>query len=625
MSASLFAENSPARFWRPLTQVPHQAWETAVLGATAELPRACRPADGRTETLLALTLGEGQFGPGHWRLSTGKRLYYMVKPAVPRAMTRPLRRVYGGLRRGSEQLGWPIEAAYVRFQLAVVQHLLEAIAADSLPCIGFWPDGHSYAFVLTHDIETAEGQAHVPEVADLDASFGFRSSFNFVPERYRVDRGLVEDLKARGFEVGVHGLKHDGRDFWSETEFRRRAEHINRHLRELGAVGFRAPLTLRNPEWMQALEIEYDSSFFDTDPYEPIAGGTMSIWPFQLGRFIELPYTLTQDYTLASVLSELTPRLWLEKVGFIREHHGLALLNTHPDYLREPATWRIYSQFLRVMSERGDHYHALPQEISRWWRARSHATTLSELPGGVEAIVERSSVPGGKRTVAGIDRPRQVADCEVRPMEARDIAEVAMMHRTTLPDWFLAAAGRRFLAMFYAEALKTGEIAYVAVQEGLVAGFVMGSVRPRAFSRSLLRSRAFGLLLAGGLAIAKSPRSWERIASAAMKPFVGERTGDARAATLMFVAVAPWTESAGVGRRLVDTFVREAEHRGADRIALTTRVFNNQRANRFYQRLGFEAVPPRRRGDREWVRDYQLKLGRRPSTLDELREGALSG
>jgi ribosomal protein S18 acetylase RimI-like enzyme/peptidoglycan/xylan/chitin deacetylase (PgdA/CDA1 family) len=625
LSVSLFAENNPERFWRPLVRVPQQDWDAAVRSAIAELPPACRPADGRTETLLALTLGEGQFGAEHWRLSTAKRLYYMIKPALPRALTRRLRRVYGARRRSGEQLGWPVEPAYVQFQLAVIDHLLESTAADSLPCIAFWPDGQRYAFVLTHDIETAEGQSHVRELADLDASFGFRSSFNFVPERYRVDRGLVQELKARGFEVGVHGLKHDGRDFGSEAEFRRRAERINRHLHELGGVGFRAPLTLRNPEWMQALEIEYDSSFFDTDPYEPIAGGTMSIWPFQLGRFIELPYTLMQDYTLASVLGELTPRLWLEKVGFIREHHGLALLNTHPDYLRSPATRRIYSQFLRVMSERRDYYHALPQEIARWWRARSHAATLSELPGGVEAAVERSFVPAAKRALTRIDGFRQTV-CEVRPMQARDVAEVAELHRTALPDWFLAAAGRRFLEMFYTETLKTGEIAYVAVdEEGLVAGFVMGSVRPRAFSRALLRSRALDLLLAGGLAAARSPRSWPRIAAAARKPFVAEDTGDAHPATLMFVAVSPWTESTGVGRRLVDTFVREAGHRGADRITLTTRVFNNERANWFYKRLGFEAVAERRRGDREWVRDYQLDLvGLRP-VLDKLQEGALSG
>ncbi len=60
---------------------------------------------------------------------------------------------------------------------------------------------------------------------------------------------------------------------------------------------------------MQALEVEYDLSFFDTDPYEPIPGGGMSIWLYWIGRFIELPYTLAQDSTLAIVLGEETPRL----------------------------------------------------------------------------------------------------------------------------------------------------------------------------------------------------------------------------------------------------------------------------------------------------------------------------
>ena len=116
----------------------------------------------------------------------------------------------------------------------------------------------------------------------------------------------------------------------------RRAKRINAHLKELDAVGFRSPLTMRNPEWMQALEIEYDLSFFDTDPYEPMPGGTMSIWPFILGHFVELPYTLMQDYTLTAVLGETTPRLWLQKVDFIERYHGMALVNTHPDYLLNP-------------------------------------------------------------------------------------------------------------------------------------------------------------------------------------------------------------------------------------------------------------------------------------------------
>jgi hypothetical protein len=208
-------------------------------------------------------------------------------------------------------------------------------------------------------------------VADLEESSGFRSSFNFVPERYPLDLVLIEDLRGRGFEIGVHGLRHDGKLFSSRSEFMRRAERINGYLQELDAVGFRSPLTMRNPEWMQALQIEYDLSFFDTDPYEPMPGGTMSIWPFILGRFVELPYTLAQDCTLTVVLGETTPRLWLQKVDFIERYCGMVLVNTHPDYLSDPLTWKIYSDFLQAMRRRGGYWHALPRDVARWWRART--------------------------------------------------------------------------------------------------------------------------------------------------------------------------------------------------------------------------------------------------------------
>jgi hypothetical protein len=243
--------------------------------------------------------------------------------------------------------------------------------------------------VLTHDIEQAGGQAFARQVADLEEELGFRSSFNFVPERYPLDSRLMDELRARGFEIGVHGLRHDGRDFSSRAGFMRRAPRMNHHLKEFDAVGFRAPLTHRNPEWMQELGIEYDGSFFDTDPYEPIAGGTMSIWPFMLGRFVELPYTLVQDSTLVAVLGETTSRLWQEKADFIRDHRGMVLLNTHPDYLKNPITWTVYEHFLRAMKDRSDYYHALPREVARWWRARADASSLHELPAGTAGSISR--------------------------------------------------------------------------------------------------------------------------------------------------------------------------------------------------------------------------------------------
>ncbi|TMD96744.1 MAG: hypothetical protein E6I72_08530 [Chloroflexi bacterium] len=401
MKADLYEQNTPAHLWRvlPGSTPPEDVWAASIAEAAHVLPAAARAHGDDMRALLAMTLGEGRFGARHWEPSAAQRVYYAIKPAVPRRLSRMLKRAYGERRAASLELHWPVERRYVRFQFEVVRNLLRHMNRSSLPFVNFWPDGRRYAFVLTHDVETGDGQRFVPAVADLEAALGFRSSFNFVPERYRLDRGLMDELRARGFEVGVHGLRHDGKLFFDRQEFMRQAERINGYIHEFGAAGFRAPLTQRHPEWMQVLDIEYDSSFFDTDPYEPITGGTMSVWPYRLGHFIELPYTLAQDHTLTVILGESTPRLWFTKLDFLREVHGMALLCTHPDYLQSRRTWRIYNEFLRAMSGRTDHYHALPREVARWWRARSEADGLQDLPGGT--LGEIVGVDGDMPAIAG--------------------------------------------------------------------------------------------------------------------------------------------------------------------------------------------------------------------------------
>lgn len=366
--------NTPSAFWRCQPDPPPAYWHMATQNALRVLRMENLPAD--LDALPAFILGEGQFGADHWQLSRLRRLYYRVKPLLPRPLIYLLRQLQRHSARAAFALGWPIEERYARFLWETLRQLLIVTGCDALFFRPFWPQGRRFAFVITHDIETAAGQAFVPQVADLDAAYGFRSAFNFVAERYPLDEKLLADLRRRGFEVGVHGLKHDGRLFSSYAVFARRARKINQHLKALQAGGFRAPLMHRHPGWMQVLEIEYDLSFFDSDPYEPLPGGTMSLWPFQLGRFMELPYTLAQDCTLANILRETTPRLWLEKVDFIERYRGMALINTHPDYLRDGRIWRIYEEFLRAMQGR-DLWAALPHEVANWWRER-RATALPD-------------------------------------------------------------------------------------------------------------------------------------------------------------------------------------------------------------------------------------------------------
>lgn len=365
---NLWSQNTPEKFWFCDPAISNQYWQEAIqksihfLGLTGYI---------EIDELSALTLGEGRFGSSHWTLSLPKRVYYFLKPMLPRILTRSLRQYYSNFSNGEQRPNWPIDSRYILFQREVMRQLLLKSGNTAISYRRFWPDKRRYAFVLTHDVETVEGQAFVRRVADMEENLGFRSSFNFVLARYPLDLKLLQELRERGFEVGCHGLKHDGKLFSTKQEFTKRVARINTCIKEYGMVGFRAPLTHRNPEWMQALEIEYDLSFFDTDPFEPIPGGVMSIWPFFIGRFVELPYTLAQDYTLTAVLGEISPRVWLEKVNFIEKYGGMALLNSHPDYLKTKSTWDVYYDFLVRMKQRNGFWHALPREVADWWRMRS--------------------------------------------------------------------------------------------------------------------------------------------------------------------------------------------------------------------------------------------------------------
>ena len=212
----------------------------------------------------------------------------------------------------------------------------------------------------------------------------FRSSFNFVPERYNVSKRLRNDLTDKGFEVGVHGLIHDGKLFSTKKIFQKRAVKINKYIKEYKAVGFRSPSMHHNLNWIHELNLKYDASTFDTDPFEPQSDGIGTIFPLWIGNsstgegYVELPYTLPQDFTLFILMKEQNIDIWKKKLDWIAERGGMALLNTHPDYMNfnkqkkgnEEYTVERYIEFLEYIKNnyKDQYWHALPKDIARFWK-----------------------------------------------------------------------------------------------------------------------------------------------------------------------------------------------------------------------------------------------------------------
>ena len=338
-----------------------------------------------------------------------RRFYYTVKPMLPWHVRMAVRRYVAmrALRRHRDV--WPI------------------LPGSEKPPAGWpgWPDEKKFALVLTHDVEGEAGLEKVRPLMELEMQLGFRSAFYFIPEgEYRVPAALRGELVRNGFEVGVHDLYHDGKLFNSRKSFSEHAAKINRYLNEWGAVGFRAGFMLNQLDWLHQLDIQYDTSTFDTDPFEPQPEGVGTIFPFWVGNcsatkarpltgelgsdpgdmleepnsastentsrfrsgYVELPYTLPQDLTVFLLFREQTNEIWRRKLDWIARHGGMALVDVHPDYLHFDGDQRadrsvsvtFYAELLRYIRENygTSFWHALPCQVAAYVRESCRAISF---------------------------------------------------------------------------------------------------------------------------------------------------------------------------------------------------------------------------------------------------------
>lgn len=308
--------------------------------------------------------------------------FYHLKPYIPRRMQIALRRRLAAYRRYQARGQWPIGE-----QL-------------STPPPGWpgWPDGKKFALVLTHDVELDYGVSQCDRLAALEEERGFRSTFAFVPQRYRTPDRLRQGLVERGFSIMVHDLNHDGKLFLTREIFEQRKPLIDDFLASWNTRGFASGAALHNLSWISELDIDYSISTYDWDPFEPQGcslGRIFPLWvqdPKSERGFVELPYSLCQDFTLFILLGEQTTQLWREKLDWIAQHGGMALIKTHPDYMffqqdqraadRYPA--RLYAEFLDYVNAnyRDVAWLAKPSEVASYWRELGglHSTNAPEIP-----------------------------------------------------------------------------------------------------------------------------------------------------------------------------------------------------------------------------------------------------
>jgi hypothetical protein len=309
--------------------------------------------------------------------------FYSVKPLIPRWIQIGLRRRRAHWQSRQERQRWPIWESI-------------AVAPPAWPG---WPEGKRFAIVLTHDVEGETGVERCHKLAAIEESRGLRSAFGFVPLRYETPESLRYKLVQRGFELMVHDLYHDGKLYRNQQTFAKRRVAINDFLEQWGARGFSSGAMHHNLPWISQLNIEYSVSTYDVDPFEPQSCGLGRIFPCWVqppagegSGFVEMPYTLPQDFTLFVLMRERNTSIWRRKLDWIAGKGGMALIKTHPDYMMfpnerkrmegYPVEW--YTDFLDYVITRygADAWITTPSAVAQYWRslASNHTEKPEKIP-----------------------------------------------------------------------------------------------------------------------------------------------------------------------------------------------------------------------------------------------------
>ncbi|MGQ4910959.1 MAG: DUF2334 domain-containing protein [Candidatus Thorarchaeota archaeon] len=254
----------------------------------------------------------------------------------------------------------------------------------------FWKK--DFGVIVTHDVDTRTGYEYgMKKFVEFEKREDIVSTFNIVPSSLDYDltadtvRGLVDD----GFDVGMHGLHHDGKfAYLSEGEQRLRLEKAAERARHLGipTLGYRAPLlhrTRKMVRYLTELGYEWDSSFPDTD--DSTVGyattGSRTVFPFYplfhdgdewvRSSMLEIPVSMPQDWTLLyyyKLSEESMLRVWKKKMEYIKSRGGLAVFILHPDPedFGHPKHHKAFRRLLRIIKDADPEFLTCSSLAERW-------------------------------------------------------------------------------------------------------------------------------------------------------------------------------------------------------------------------------------------------------------------
>jgi ribosomal protein S18 acetylase RimI-like enzyme len=192
----------------------------------------------------------------------------------------------------------------------------------------------------------------------------------------------------------------------------------------------------------------------------------------------------------------------------------------------------------------------------------------------------------------------QRSTSEIRPLEPRDLPQVAALHCKAFEDYMNVALGRAYITAMIDWFRRSPEgIAIGAyTEDAKLLGYTVGvplTEMPR-LSRELLHSAIWGFITHPWLCL--QPRFIRRVASR-LQQSISKETGaewgelPEPAMGLFGIAVDPTAQGQGIGGKLMKEFEVNARTMRMKSMVLSVYSYNAD-AQRLYRNAGWKLVPP---------------------------------
>lgn len=171
---------------------------------------------------------------------------------------------------------------------------------------------------------------------------------------------------------------------------------------------------------------------------------------------------------------------------------------------------------------------------------------------------------------------------KLKLLSAKEVAQVAKIHKLYLKEGTLSQLDEGFLKDFYASTIAEANIFTVTVlQENEVLGFATGAVNLSSIPKNIIPK----VLKSFILSVAKNPLIFFKIVQ---MPFYLSFTQKTKSAEIFSIAVLPKSQGKGIGKALIDFCRKEFKKKGYTNFLVSAR--NNMEANKFYKKIGMDKI-----------------------------------